>query len=103
MASGPHPTLSVPVSPLLPPFWPWHSNQCPLTSHLAISVNQLKLARCHKNIYFYAIGKFKSSSHAQLPKKLHSTLDWIAQEGGTGHLVKAGLDSAARAWAVQAL
>ena len=58
------------------PSRPWHSNQCPLTSHLAISVNQLKLARCHKNIYtFYAIDKFKSSSCALLPRKLHSTLD----------------------------
>lgn len=64
---------------------PWHSNQCPLTSHLAISVNQLKLARCHKNIYtFYAIGAFKSSSCALLPRKLHPILDWTAQKGGTG-------------------
>lgn len=49
----------------------WHSNQCPLTSHLAISVNQSELARCHKSIYtFYAIGKFKSSSWALLPRNL---------------------------------
>lgn len=75
---GPHPSVSLCLSlphPTLPSR-PWHSNQCPLTSHLAISVNQLKLARCHKNIYtFYAIGKFKSSSCALLPRKLHSTLD----------------------------
>ena len=76
---GPHPSVSLCLSLSPPPphpSRPWHSNQCPLTSHLAISVNQLKLARCHKNIYtFYAIGKFKSSSCALLPRKLHSTLD----------------------------
>lgn len=68
-----------------PPSRPWHSNQRPLTSHLAISVNQLKLARCHKNIYFHAIGKFKSSSWAMLPRQLCPTLDSTAQEGATGH------------------
>lgn len=84
---APSQCLSVPVSPPTPPSRPWHSNQCPLTSHLAISVNQLKLARCHKNIYtFYAIGTFKSSSCALLPRKLHSILDWTAQKGGTGCL-----------------
>lgn len=83
--------LSVPFSPH-PPSRPWHSNQCPLTSHLATSVNQLKLARCHKNIYtFYAIGKFKSSSCALLPRKLHSTVDWTARGGGRGHRGQAGL------------
>lgn len=60
---GPHPSVSLCPPPT--PSRPWHSNQCHLTSHLAISVNQSKLARCHKNIYtFYAIGKFKSSSCA---------------------------------------
>lgn len=83
---APSQCLSVPVSRTPPhPSRPWHSNQCPLTSHLAISVNQLKLARCHKNIYtFYAIGAFKSSSCALLPRKLHPILDWTAQKGGTG-------------------
>lgn len=58
------PSQCLSVSPPTPSR-PWHSNQCHLTSHLAISVNQSKLARCHKNIYtFYAIGKFKSSSCA---------------------------------------
>lgn len=71
---GLHPNVSLCLSPPHPPSQPWHSNQCPLTSHLAISVNQLKLARCHKNIYtFDAIGKFKSSSCALLPRKLHSS------------------------------
>lgn len=89
---APSQCLSVPVYPPTHTSRPWHSNQCPLTSHLAISVNQLKLARCHKNIYtFYAIGKFKSSSCALLPRKLHSTLDWTAQAGGPGHRGKAGL------------
>lgn len=79
---GPIPVSLCACLPAPPPSRPWHSNQCPLTSHLAISVNQLKLARCHKNIYtFYAIGKFKSSSCALLPRKLHSTLDWMAQAG----------------------
>lgn len=81
---APSQCLSVPVSPH-PPSQPWHSNQCPLTSHLAISVNQLKLARCHKNIYtFYSIGKFKSSSCALLPRKLHSSWSFLATGGKAG-------------------
>lgn len=73
---GPIPMSLCACLPPTPRRRPWHSNQCPLTSHLAISANQLKLARCHKNIYtFYAIGKFKSSSCALLPRKLHFTLD----------------------------
>lgn len=89
---GPHPNVSLCLSPPTPPSWPWHSNQCPLTSYLAISVNQLKFARCHKNIYtFYAIGKFKSSSCALLPRKLHSTLIGLPRNGGLATWGKAGL------------